>query len=186
MLIFLYIYSIKYSKLSHHRLSIPSPPSSTHTTTIIKPASINLINTHSSKPSKPTDKNHQNPLIKITKPTNQNHQTKKKDRREITAIWWTREIHQTTRNPNRWEMGWLDGQRSERNPLIKTIKQREIQRQDGLMNQREIQKQQEPTAIWSNKERLWSDDLIRRSTAWFACWSQPASSVRRGSYVLLF
>ena len=110
----LHIYLIKYYKPSHHQRSIPNPPSSTHTTTIIKlasimnppikiPTTINLINTHLSKPSKPTDQNHQNSFIKIIKPTNQNHQTNKKDRREIRAIWWaneqsTNQNHQTTRN----------------------------------------------------------------------------------------
>ena len=76
----LHIYSIKYSKPSHHQpnqypttindqypVSIINPHNHHHQASLIInppikiPATINLINTHRSKSSKPTHQNHQNP-----------------------------------------------------------------------------------------------------------------------------
>ena len=86
----LHIYSIKYSKPSHHQLdqypalhhqptqppSSNQPPSSTHPSKSQPPSTRSI----------PIDQNHQNPLIKIIK----NHQTQKKDSygdwREIRAV----------------------------------------------------------------------------------------------------
>ena len=75
------------------------------------------------------------------------------DRQEIRVIWWTREIHQTTRTPDWREIGWFD--EPTRNPLIKTIKQQEIQRQDPRFDRR---RWQDPR--FDRREIGWFDDLM--------------------------